>query len=105
MLNLIRPEPRLDIREMIVQRHSTDAVHSSDLRPGPEDIEELYAVHETLATPNPTLVAVVDDVLTTGAHFRAAQTVLAPHFPSLTIVGLFIARRVPDTSDFEDIET
>ena len=44
----------------------------------------------------PASIAIVDDVLTTGAHFRAASTVLAVRFPTAQIVGLFIARRVPD---------
>ena len=43
-------------------------------------------------------VAVVDDLLTTGAHFRAVATVLSARFPDIDVVGLFIARRVPETT-------
>ena len=39
MLNLIRPDPKLDVRELIVLKHSIDAFHSSDVRPGPDEIE------------------------------------------------------------------
>ena len=105
MLNFVRPEPRLDVREVIVQEHSSDAVHSSESRLRPYEIEAMYRIDEALTKPVPEVLAVVDDVLTTGAHFRAAQTVLASRFPAIRIVGLFIARRVPDTSDFDEFES
>ena len=103
MLHAIRPNPALDIREIIVQKVSTDAVHGSEVRPSPQQIEELYELNELLTTPEPNFIAIVDDVLTTGAHFRAAKTVLSRRFPVAPIVGLFIAKRVPDTSDFDDV--
>lgn len=103
MLHAIRPNPVLDVRELIIQTLSTDAVHDSDNRPSPDQIAALYRIDEALAAPPPTTIAIVDDVLTTGSHFRAAQMVLAARFPDVPTVGLFIARRVPDTSDFEEI--
>ena len=105
MLNLVRPEPGLAVREVIVQECSTDAVHSSESRLRPDEIEAMYSIDEALTKPVPGVLAVVDDVLTTGAHFRAAQTVLASRFPATKIIGLFIARRIPDTSDFDEFET
>lgn len=103
MLRAIRPNPVLDVRELIVQMQSMDAVHDSDNRPSPEQIAVLYQIDEELAAPIPATIAIVDDVLTTGSHFRAAQMVLSARFPGVPMVGLFIARRVPDTSDFEEI--
>lgn len=44
------------------------------------------------------MVAVVDDLLTSGAHFRAAKRVLTRRFPGIEVVGLFLARRVPETT-------
>lgn len=103
MLRAVRPNPGLDVRELIIQTQSTDAVHDSDNRPSPDQIAALYRIDEAVAAPLPTTIAIVDDVLTTGSHFRAAQMVLAARFPGVPMVGLFIARRVPDTSDFEEI--
>ena len=103
MLRAIRPNSPLDIRELIVQTVSTDAVHSSDVRPKPDQIKELYRVDEALTTPAPNSIAIVDDVLTTGAHFRAVESLLAARFPGTPVVGLFIARRALETSDIEDI--
>jgi hypothetical protein len=45
----------------------------------------------------PIQFAVVDDVLTTGAHFKAMKMTLEDAFPGVPLVGLFLARRVPDT--------
>jgi predicted amidophosphoribosyltransferase len=45
----------------------------------------------------PSSVAIVDDVLTTGAHFKAMKRILMERFPEARIVGLFLARRVPNT--------
>ena len=47
----------------------------------------------------PEFIAVVDDVLTTGAHYRAAKSLLSARFPGTRIAGLFIARRAPEASD------
>ena len=72
-----------------------DAVHVRDVRPAPEQIQALYRIDETLTGP-------VRDILTTGAHFRAAKSVLSARFPGAAITGLFIARRVPNTAAIED---
>ena len=96
MLRAVWPGQTADVREIIVQPESADAVHESPVRPTPSQIEAGYGIDETLTTPEPSFIAIVDDVLTTGAHFRAANSVLASRFPTVQIVGLFIARRVPD---------
>ena len=105
MLHAIRREPPLDIRELIVQTESTEAAHGLEDRPRPEKIEALYQVDESLSAPPPRTIAVVDDILTTGAHFRAAHAILSARFPTVAIVGLFIARRVPNTADPGEFES
>ncbi|MCY4509608.1 MAG: hypothetical protein OXG35_21980 [Acidobacteria bacterium] len=96
MLQAIWPDKQADIRELIVQAESTTAAHAVVVsRPDPGQIQDRYQIDETLTTPAPTSIAIVDDVLTTGAHFRAASAVLAAQFPTAAIVGLFIARRAP----------
>lgn len=102
MLCAVRRDPPLDVRELIVQTESTDAVHDSDIRPRPEEIKALYEVDETMTEPRPREIVVVDDLLTTGAHFRAMESILSVRFPEATVVGLFIARRAPNTADLND---
>jgi predicted amidophosphoribosyltransferase len=104
MLHAIRPQPRLDIRELILQRVSTAAVHDQANRPRPEEIQANYAIDRALVGPKPETVGLVDDVLTTGAHFRAACAVIKQVYLDVHVIGLFIARRVPEAMDFEDFD-
>jgi hypothetical protein len=57
-----------------------------------------------LRDPQPRVFGLFDDVLTTGAHYRAAAAVLQRAFPEVRIIGLFIARRVPEAVDIEDFD-
>ena len=96
MLRAIWPDQPADVRELIIQTESTAAAHESQERPTLPQLQVRYRIDETVTMPEPAIVAIVDDVLTTGAHFRAASAVLTARFPAVRIVGLFIARRVPE---------
>lgn len=87
-----------DIREIIIQPASTDTVYETRARPDPSQIEAGYRIDEAPTAPERGYISIVDDVLTTGAHHQAAKSALATRFPSVQIVGPFIARRVPDTA-------
>jgi hypothetical protein len=82
-----------DVRELLVRNQSMPAQHQSS---APRSISALLScleINEALREPPPSHIGVLDDMLTTGAHFRAARTLLAKHFPSSQIIGVFIARR------------
>ena len=93
MLRAVRPERPLDVREVILQTRSVEPSHRRAARLRPWEIVELYRIDEEVAAPEAGLVIVVDDLLTSGAHFRAAQQVLWRRFPDIDVVGLFLARR------------
>ena len=97
MLQAVRPGQPLDVRELIVQTRSTEPSHRRPVRLRPGQIADLYHIDEAVAAPDAGVVAVVDDLLTTGAHFRAAARVLTERFADFDVVGLFLARRVPET--------
>lgn len=101
IIQRINTNDPVDCRELIVQVASTDAVHECDHRPGPAEIEALYSINEDIANPLPAKIVILDDVLTTGSHFKAAQSILAARFPGIQIVGCFVARRVPEAIDIE----
>ena len=91
----------VDCRELIVQAESTPAAHESDDRPTPAELQARYAVDQDQMEPPPTYIVLIDDVLTTGSHFRAVKLTLRHVFPDVPIVGYFVARRVPETLDIE----
>jgi hypothetical protein len=109
ILKLCRSIPvsfKVDVRELVVQTESTDAAHESNERPTVQDLLAIYEIDENLAAPAPTKIAIIDDVLTAGTHYRAMHIRLAQRFPGVPIVGMFIARRIfpqIDLSNFEDL--
>lgn len=85
----------VDVRELVCQTSSTRASHiSSESRVTVEELIDVYEIDEKMTAPVPNNIAIVDDVLTAGTHFRAMHTVLSQRFPQVPIIGLFIARRV-----------
>lgn len=83
-----------DVRELVIQRSDMEASHTTEIRPSPHEIRLNYSIDETLTVPSPAIIGLFDDVLTTGAHFRAASDLLADRFPDVPIVGIFVARRI-----------
>ena len=75
ILHSISKQPSLDVREMIVQTSSIDPVHTRQTRPNPSEIEALYQIDGDTVKPEPRKIALFDDILTTGAHFRAAKSI------------------------------
>jgi hypothetical protein len=99
MLQVLGAGLQLDIREMITQRESIEAAHSTEVRPRVDELCDNYLIDESLVDPQPRVIGLIDDVLTTGSHFKAAQLLLRRRFPAIKIYGIFVARRVPDPED------
>lgn len=89
----------VDVRELVVQSEGMHDAHTAQHRPGPNALYQNYEIRTSLVEPIPSQVAVVDDVLTTGAHFKAMKRILEETFPDAPVVGLFLARRVPETEN------
>jgi hypothetical protein len=87
----------VDVRELVYQTESMHDAHTAEDRPGPGDLYENYEVNEDLTEPPPSLIVVVDDVLTTGAHFKGMKMILEDTFSDVPVLGVFLARRVPNT--------
>lgn len=85
-----------DVRELIFQTEDMDAVHlNATHRPSPAQIRQIYEIDESLVEPEPKLIVIFDDVVTAGAHFRAAKDLLQERFRDVPITGVFVARRLP----------
>ena len=93
ILEEVRPHRQLDVRELILQRESTRAVHTTSDRITPTALCHLYYVDPSLKNPPPKSIAIFDDLLTTGAHFRAAKFHLRKIYAETRIIGIFLARR------------
>lgn len=83
-----------DIRDLVTTRESMTPAHVSSVRPTVDELIQNYEINEALAKPEPVSLGIVDDLLTAGSHFRAAKSILSSRFPSVPIVGIFIARRI-----------
>ncbi|MCK1600824.1 hypothetical protein IVB02_05160 [Bradyrhizobium sp. 166] len=84
----------IDVRELVQQRQSTEAVHEGN-RLSPAELQANYDINESLCSEgDPKYIGIVDDMLTAGAHFRAMKDILRARFPTSTITGIFIARRI-----------
>ena len=92
----IRQPGRLDVRELIEQIRSTGTFHEGQRR-RPAELRANYRFNEEYLEELPAIVAVVDDMLTTGSHFRAVKDMILERAPDCRVIGLFVARRtLPD---------
>lgn len=97
MLRVLKVSGRglgVDIRELVRQRQSTPPAHLITPRPTLEYLIRNYYVDEEVANPAPERIALFDDVLTDGAHFKAMQSVLEKRYPGIITKGFFVTRRV-----------
>jgi len=89
--DIVRRLPVTDVRDLLAQRRGTPSSHDG-WRPTPVERSFLMQLDETQANPKPSTMIIVDDVLTTGSHFRAAKTVVRRRWPEVRVIGLFLAR-------------
>lgn len=94
-----------DVRSIVFQTETTVASHTvkDGERLKLEQLLNIYRINEELCNPIPQRIIIVDDMLTTGTHFKAMQHTLQRRFPGIPIEGIFIARRriVPDKNNVE----
>lgn len=93
--------PTCDIRELLSCQADMVSSHESFIRPTIDEIANNYRIDETLISGCRSRIILVDDVLTTGAHFCAAKNKILERIPGAHISGYFIARRLlPPNNDF-----
>lgn len=85
---------QLDIRSLLRQTEGREPAHVGGDRLGPGQLARILETDEDQAKPEPGLIVVVDDVITTGAHFLAARSLFQQRFKSVEVRGVFVARTV-----------
>lgn len=84
-----------NICNCITQNENREADHkTSKPKLKPEQRAENYTVNSNMIPDNTTRAIIVDDVLTTGSHFKGMEIALQKIFPDIEVIGLFVARRV-----------
>ncbi len=97
ILHEVSLERQFDIRELVCMTRSVEQSHLAAERVSIDELMSSMAVDEQSAMPAPRSFGLFDDVLTTGRHFKAVQAVLLRRFPGVPIVGMFVARRTPES--------
>lgn len=82
----------LDIREMVSQIKDMEAVHVSGALRKPKALYDVYTLDKSLVEPRPEAIAIFDDLLTSGCHFKAMEMKIKDHFPDATCIGIFVGR-------------
>ncbi len=85
---------RLDWRELLVATRSRRPRHGDQGSSTIEVLKMALEVNPKCSAPKPSRILLFDDVLTSGATFKACQAVLRAAFPRVEVAGCFVARRV-----------
>jgi predicted amidophosphoribosyltransferase len=82
--------------EVLANKKSRKAAHSLKNEPRPTKDEHLnnFIVENNLRNKNVEAIVIFDDVIYSGASFKAAKEVLKKHYGPILICGLFIARHI-----------
>lgn len=84
----------LDIRELLFLKESMKPSHKTGNRLTKDELKKLIFVDDDQLQLTKKIIILFDDVLTTGAHFKACKELLKEKLPDIRIIGLFIARTI-----------
>lgn len=88
----IRSPGPSDVREVVEQINSTDTFKGGQRQP-PDELQANYQIVANELARASSTIGVVDDVLTTGSHFKAVKAKIIAAQPEAKVVGFFVARR------------
>lgn len=91
-----------DVRCLLETATPRQQAKRADQRPTIEELVASMRVANELLDPTPAGVILLDDVITSGTTFKAAQRLLSPLLPGVRFVGLFVARRVFPAVEWPD---
>src|SRR5581483_74986 len=86
----------VDIRPVLELTQSTPADHESTARLSYEELLAITRLNDPSGEASRPVVVIVDDVLTSGKHFKVGQTLISAQYGNVDIRGLFLARCIRD---------
>jgi predicted amidophosphoribosyltransferase len=94
LLGLKRINPSIHVLDILKVKTSTASAHSEGGTRRPYDIIEGLEPIENPPKIQQERIFVVDDILTTGGHFKAYKTFLERYYPNVQIIGIFWALHI-----------
>lgn len=88
---ILRNNPNIHIIEPIRRKYSRQSRHTVDTK---RDINSEYNELEWICSEwdnNISTVVILDDIITSGASFKACQNLILQHYPNINIFGVFWA--------------
>jgi hypothetical protein len=87
----------IDVRDLLYQACSTPGDHASRLRLPEQALLETLRFDPAALGSGPIrgIVALFDDVLTSGKHYKCCQKRIREALPHAPVVGVFLMRRAP----------
>jgi len=84
----------VSVLPILLTCQSSEGYHTNSISRNPNEIYKLMGIDENCkpCDQEGKILAVIDDVLTSGAHFSAAQRHLQETFPESRIIGIFWAK-------------
>jgi len=90
----------VSVLPILLTCQSSEGYHTNSTSRNPNELYELMGIDENCKSSyqEGKILVVIDDVLTSGAHFSAAQRHLQETFPESRIIGIFWAKADSDFS-------
>lgn len=99
---LKRSHPTIDIRPILTQTTARPSQHQGGrLRPS-QLMQSMEINDKYLNTPLNRNIIILDDVVTMGASFNAAKTIISKQPEVNKVIGLFLAKTVWPRSELDD---
>ncbi len=94
ILKLIEFHPNLIFQPILDIKQSFPSAHAGGGSRKPFEIKKNILVSPFTIEPVPKRVFLIDDMITTGGHFRACKDILLEKYPDLQVIGIFWAKHV-----------
>jgi len=94
IIELIKYQQNLLFQPVLDLKQAIPSAHAGGGSRNPFEIKKNLMVSPFTIEPVPKRIFLIDDMITTGGHFRAFKDKLLEKYPSLQVIGIFWAKHV-----------